>query len=155
MNYPEFKEAFKDGEWFGGHLVKRDGLFYKLVKTDDGKILKSLTYDELSDFDKDKVAENLAKREEESSRLETFVNELLPARKALVDYVVKNGKKVSRSNISESEYYEVKALDGSIYHVRVSHHVYPTGSMTSMLYNKIDSTDYDCRPYLKLFGIKL
>lgn len=153
MKYPEFREEFKDGEWFGGHIVRKNGLFYKLVKTDEGKVLKSFTYDELQDRDKAKVAEELSKKEEEMKRLEEFVNEMLPARYKLIDYVKKNGKFVGRSNVSESEYYSVKAVDGMVYKVRISSHVYPTGSMTSMLNNTIDTTDYDCREFLKLFGL--
>ena len=99
------------------------------------------------------IAEEMSKKEEEISRLEEFVSELLPARNKLIDYVKKNGKFVSRSNISESEYYSVKAVDGMLYKVRISSHVYPTGSMTSMLNNTIDTTDYDCREFLKLFGL--
>lgn len=153
MKYPEFREEFKDGEWFGGHIVRKNGLFYKLVKTEKGKVLMSFTYDELQEGDKAKIAEEMFKKEEEISRLEEFVSELLPARNKLIDYVKKNGKFVSRSNISESEYYSVKAVDGMIYKVRISSHVYPTGSMTSMLNNTIDTTEYDCREFLKLFGL--
>lgn len=153
MKYPEFREQFKDGEWFGGHIVRKNGLFYKLVKTEEGKVLMSFTYDELKEGDKEKIAEEMSKKEEEISRLEEFVSELLPARNKLIDYVKKNGKFVSRSNISESEYYSVKAVDGMLYKVRISSHVYPTGSMTSMLNNTIDTTDYDCREFLKLFGL--
>lgn len=153
MKYPEFREQFKDGEWFGGHIVRKNGLFYKLVKTEKGKVLMSFTYDELQEGDKAKIAEEMFKKEEEISRLEEFVSELLPARNKLIDYVKKNGKFVSRSNISESEYYSVKAVDGMLYKVRISSHVYPTGSMTSMLNNTIDTTDYDCREFLKLFGL--
>lgn len=149
----EFREQFKDGEWFGGHIVRKNGLFYKLVKTKDGKVLMSFTYDELQEGDKAKIAEEMSKKEEEIRRLEEFVSELLPARNKLIDYVKKNGKFVSRSNISESEYYSVKAVDGMLYKVRISSHVYPTGSMTSMLNNTIDTTDYDCREFLKLFGL--
>lgn len=153
MKYPEFREQFKDGEWFGGHIVRKNGLFYKLVKTEEGKVLMSFAYDELQEGDKAKIAEEMSKKEEEISRLEEFVSELLPARNKLIDYVKKNGKFVSRSNISESEYYSVKAVNGMLYKVRISSHVYPTGSMTSMLNNTIDTTDYDCRKFLKLFGL--
>lgn len=153
MKYPEFREEFKDGEWFGGHIVRKNGLFYKLIKTEAGKVLKSFTYDELQEGDKAKVAEEMSKKEDEMRSLEVYLSDLLPARNKLIDYVRVNGKFVSRSNISESEYYSVKAVDGMIYKVRISSHVYPTGSMTSMLNNTIDTTDYDCRDYLKLFGL--
>lgn len=153
MKYPEFREEFKDGEWFGGHIVRKNDLFYKLVKTEAGKVLMSFTYDELQEGDKAKVEEEMSKKEEEVRRLEEYLSVLLPARNKLIDYVKENGKFVSKSNISESEYYSVKALDGFVYKVRISSHVYPTGSMTSMLNKTIDTTDYDCREYLKLFGI--
>lgn len=155
MTYVEFHDLFRDGEWFGGHLVKKDGLFYFREWTEEGRVLKSSTYDELSDTLKNKVNRITAEKEEKQKLLEIFVNELLPARKALIDYVIKNGRMTGKSKVSESEYYSVKALDGLSYKVRISGHVYPTGSMTSMLLQTIDTTDYDCRPYLKLFGIEL
>ena len=153
MKYPEFREAFKHGRWFGGHIVLKDGMYYKLVKTETGKVLMSYTYDELSAFDKNKIAEETAKYEESLNRLDIFIKEIQPARIRLIDYVKKKGRLISRSNQSESEYYNVEDINGVTYNVRISGHKYPTGSMTNMVYHTIDTTDYDCRPYCKLFGI--
>lgn len=153
MKYPEFREAFKHGTWFGGHIVLQDGLYYKLVKTDDGKVLKSFSYDELTDYDRNKISEELEKKEESFKNLDLFIHEIQPARIRLIEYVKKNGRLVSRSNQSESEYYNIEYVDGITYNVRISGHKYPTGSMTCLMYHQIDTTDYDCRPYCKLFGI--
>lgn len=89
MKYPEFREAFKHGTWFGGHIVLQDGLYYKLVKTDDGKVLKSFSYDELTDYDRNKISEELEKKEESFKNLDLFIHEIQPARIRLIEYVKK------------------------------------------------------------------
>lgn len=150
MKYPEFREQFKHGEWFGGHLVKVDNLYYKLVKTEEGKILKSFNYDELTELEKEKINTQRQKEEKLFSEFKT----IWPAYFLFIDYVKNNGELFDRSNISESEYWKVKAIDGSYYIVRISNHRHPTGSMTDIMNHKIDSTDSDCRRYCKLFGIK-
>ena len=130
MKYPEFREQFKNATWYRGHLCEQNSIFYKLVKVDGEKQkqLKSFTYDELSDKDKQLIADVKAEKAEQDKNLNEFV-------------------------VSESEYWQVKGIDGMNYTIRISGHRYPTGSMTNLLLNKIDSTDFDCRTYCKLLGI--
>ena len=126
-----------------------------MVKVDGEKQkqLKSFTYDELSDKDKQPIAEVKAEKADKDKNLDEFMKSILPSKKALVAYVQEHGKLADRSNVSESEYWQVNGIDGMNYIVRVSGHRYPTGSMTNLALNKIDSTDFDCRPYCKLLGI--
>lgn len=126
-----------------------------MVKVDGEKQkqLKSFTYDELSDKDKQLIAEVKAEKADKDKNLDEFMKSILPAKKALVAYVQEHGKLADRSNVSESEYWSIKGVDGMNYIVRISGHRYPTGSMTNLALNKIDSTDFDCRPYCNLLGI--
>lgn len=155
MKYPEFREQFKNATWFRGHLCEQNGFFYKLIKVEGEKQkqLKSFTYDELSERDKQLISEVEAENTERDKNLREFVHSILPAKYALINYVRNNGKLSDRSNVSESEYWTIKGVDGMNYTVRISGHRYPTGSMTNLLLNKIDSTDFDCRPYCQLLGI--
>jgi len=155
MKYPEFREQFKHATWYRGHLCEQNGNFYKLVKVDGEKQkqLKSFTYDELTDKDKQLIADVKAENAERDKHIDEFVKSILPAKNALISYVQEHGKLMDRSNVSESEYWHVKGIDGMNYTIRISGHRYPTGSMTNLLLNKIDSTDFDCRPYCKLLGI--
>ena len=79
---------------------------------------------------------------------------MIPARETLIAYVKEHGRLVCRSKQSESEYWSVKAADGSVYKVRISGHRYPTGSMTDLTCHSINTTDYDCRRFLELFSLK-
>ena len=156
MKYPEYRQAFKNAQWFGGHLCFQNGVYYKLVRVEGEKekILKQFTYDELGSKDKSLIEESLKNEEKEAERLRLLFNELIPAREKLIDYVQANGNLVDRSCQSESEYWYVKSpVNGMSYKVRISGHVYPTGSMTDLALNVIDTTDCDCRRFLKLFNI--
>ena len=156
MKYPEYREAFKSAQWFGGHLCKQGDVYYKLVREEVGKekVLKAFSYDELGDGDKSLIEQMINKREESDAKLVEYFRNILPARQKLVEYVRTHGKLTERSQVSESEYWSVKsATDGKEYTVRISGHVYPTGSMTNIGLNVIDSTDDDCREYCKLLGI--
>ncbi len=157
MKYPEYREAFKKAQWFEGHLCKQDGIYYKLVRVEGEKEkrLKQFSYDELGDKDKALIERVTKKEEEKEERLQLFLQVLQPARNKFIDYVQANGQLVSRSNQSESEYWHVTSpKDGCIYTVRISGHVYPTGSMTNIHMYTLDTTDYDCRRFLELFGLQ-
>lgn len=154
MKYPEFREMYKEATWYGGWLCKLDGMYYKLVKTGEKrKEVISFDYDELSDKDKSLVEQKNREEEIAVANLAQFLNKIAPAKERLIDYVQKNGKLKDHSNISESEYWLVKGLNGMTYTVRISGHRYPTGSMTNLALNVIDTTDDDCREYCKIFGI--
>lgn len=155
MKYPEFREQFKHATWYRGHLCEKNGNFYKLVKVDGEKQkqLKSFTFDELSDKDKQLIAEVNAEIADRDKHLDEFMKSILPAKNALISYVQEHGKLMDRSNVSESEYWQVKGIDGMNYIVRISEHRHPIGSMTDLSLNKIDSTDFDCRKYCRLLGI--
>lgn len=154
MKYPEFKDAYKDATWYGGHLCKKNGLYYKLVKkADKMKEVVSFTYEELSDKDKTLVQQVTEERANAAAELTDYFHNVLPAKQKLIDYVRTNGILNERSKVSESEYWRIKATDGTFYKVRISGHRYPTGSMTNLNLNVIDTTDDDCRQYCKIFGI--
>lgn len=154
MKYPEFREMYKKATWYGGWLCKLDGVYYKLVKIGEKKReVMSYNYDELSDKEKALVEQITKENEAACARLAEFFYNLAPAKKRLIDYVQKNGILKGRSNVSESEYWVVKGIDGIPYTVRISGHRYPTGSMTNLNLNIIDTTDDDCRQYCKIFGI--
>ena len=78
MKYPEFREQFKHATWYGGHLCEQNSIFYKLVKVDGEKQkqLKSFTYDELSDKDKQLIAEVKAENAERDKHLDEFVKSI-------------------------------------------------------------------------------
>lgn len=157
MKYPEYRDTFKGAQWFGGHLCLQDGVYYKLVRVEGEKEkqLKQFTYGELGDKDKDTISRVAKERGVSEERLRFYFQVLLPARNKFVDYVQTNGKLVSRSNQSESEYWQVASpLNGYIYTVRISGHVYPTGSMTNIDMYTLDTTDYDCRRFLELFNLQ-
>ena len=158
MKYPDYRTAFSKAHWFGGHLcLADDGLYYKLVRVDGEKEkqLKSFTYDELDDKNKGIIEQTLKDERESTERLKFFFTVLKPARCKLIEYVKTNGRLESRSNQSESEYWSVKSpVNGMYYNVRISGHVYPTGSMTNLNLNIIDTTDYDCRQFLELFSLQ-
>ena len=94
MKYPEFREQFKNATWYRGHLCEQNSIFYKLVKVDGEKQkqLKSFTYDELSDKDKQLIADVKAEKAEQDKNLNEFVHSILPAKNALISYVQKHGK---------------------------------------------------------------
>lgn len=156
MKYPEYREVFKDAKWFRGHLCLKDGRYYKLVRV-DGKREKQLlqfSYDELQDRDKELIEAVDKEEAEKDSRIIEYFRELLPAKQKLIDYVRANGRLVSRSKQSESEYWAIKSpVNGLGYQVRISGHVYPTGSMTNLNLSIIDTTDRDCRRFLELFNL--
>ena len=156
MKYPEYREAFKNAHWFGGQLCKHGDAYYKLVRVEGEKEkqLRQFTYDELGDRDKELIEQVNKEREESDARLVDYFHNILPSRQKLVDYVRRHGQLAERSHISESEYWSVKSeVNGREYTVRISGHVYPTGSMTNVNLGVIDSTDEDCREYCKLLGI--
>lgn len=157
MKYPEYRQVFKNARWFEGHLCLQDGVYYKLVRVESEKEkqLKQFTYEELGEKDKATIKRVTKEREESDERLLFYFHVLLPARNKFIDYVKKNGKLVSRSNQSESEYWEVVSpKDGFFYKIRISGHVYPTGSMTDVSMRILDTTDYDCRRFLELFNLQ-
>ena len=154
MKYPEFRDAYKDATWYGGHLCKKNSLYYKLVKkVGKMKEVVSFTYEELSDKDKALVQQVTKERAVIANELADYYVNVLPAKQRLIDYVHANGTMKDRSNISESEYWNVKGVDGFSYTVRISGHRYPTGSMTNLELHIIDTTDDDCRAFCKLFGL--
>lgn len=156
MKYPEYREALKNAQWFGGHLCKKGDMYYKLVRVEGEKEkqLRSFIYDELGDGDKHLVEQVVKEREESDAKLVDFFRNVLTARLRLVNYVKEHGKLTERSHISESEYWNVKStVDDREYTVRISGHIYPTGSMTNLSLGVIDSTDEDCREYCRLLGI--
>lgn len=155
MKYPEYRDEFKDARWFRGHLCFRDGYYYKLVRVDGEKEkqLMKFTYDELQDRDKEIIVQ-VEEEERESAAWRTYYHEtLLPAREKLIAYVRENGR-LSNTSQWGSEYWVVKSpVNGINYGVRISGHVNPAGSQTRMPYNSIDTTDEDCREFLKLFNL--
>ena len=157
MKYPEYRQIFKDAQWFEGHLCLQKGVYYKLVRVEGEKEkqLKQFTYEELDKKDKDTIKRVTKEREESDERLLFYFQVLLPARNKFIDYVRTNGKLVSRSNQSESEYWEVQSpKNGFFYKIRISGHIYPTGSMTNVSMYTLDTTDYDCRRFLELFNLQ-
>lgn len=163
MTYPEFRSQFSDNDckWYGGHLVKKGDLYYKLVKiySEDNpksytKELKSYTYNELTEWELNKIADQERKDQEDAKNIDLVFGQLIPAREKVIDYVMTNGRLADRSNQSESEYWYVKSRkDNLTYKVRISGHVYPTGSMTNVLMQVLDTTDYDCRRFIEILGI--
>lgn len=140
MKVQEFKEQFKEAEWITGHLCRTGETYHRLLK---GELLE-LRFAELREGDKEAVF----RHEETQREIEFAHNVLWPARDKLEEYVKSNGKFLRQSNKSSSEYWYCGG-----YKFRISSHRYPTGSMTDLTLNVIDTTDEDCRPYLKLLGI--
>ena len=111
MTYPEFRSQFSgnDCKWYGGHLVKKGDLYYKLVKiySEDNpksytKELKSYTYNELTEWELNKIADQEKKDQEDAKNIALVFGQLIPAREKVIDYVKTNGKLADRSNQSES-----------------------------------------------------
>lgn len=145
--YPEFKESYK-GQWISGHLVKVEDMYYHHAK----RVVTEYSFDELPI----NLSELVSKFEDENSDAEFRAEEIrrnVAASCALKNWAKKNAHKVVRSNISESEYYTVNHNDKT-YTIRVSGHMYPTGSMTDLSFNKIDSTDTCCARYCDMLGIQ-
>ena len=149
IKYPEFKEQFSHATWFTGHFCKSGDLYYYHSK----RVLVELSFEELNDNQLAAVAEYDKKQEEEDANIAEMKRNI-KAHNALVAWAIDNHYLMTRSNQSESEYYFVRHTDGKTYEVRVSGHRYPTGSMTDMLMNKIDSTDTCCAKYCEMLGIK-
>lgn len=149
IKYPEFKKQYKRERWITGHLIRLDGMYYQHSK----RVITEYSYDELPDF----MKESVARYEQEQLELDAQMLEVkrnIQAHNALVEWARTNAHCMSRSNHSESEYYFVKHTDGRTYEIRVSGHRYPTGSMTDMMLNKIDTTDTCCAKYCDMLGIK-
>lgn len=148
IKYPEFKERFK-GRAISGHLVQINDIYYFHAKG----MVTEYTFEELPDFLIEKVNAYNEKMADEDARIEEMKKNI-KAHNALVAWAKNNAYLMSRSNQSESEYYFVRHTDGKTYEIRVSGHRYPTGSMTDMIMNKIDSTDTCCAKYCDMLGIK-
>lgn len=149
VKYPEFKEQYRKESWITGHLVRVEGMYYKHSK----RVITEYSYDELPDF----MKEDVAKYEQKQIELDVQMIEMkrnINAHYALVEWAKENAYQMTRSNQSESEYYFVRHTDGKTYEVRVSGHRYPTGSMTDMMLNKIDTTDTCCAKYCEMLGIR-
>lgn len=149
IKYPEFREEFKNATWFTGHFCKVGDLYYNHSK----KVLTELTYDELNEYQLEKIADYNKKQEEEDIKIAEMKRNI-KAHNALVAWAKENHYQMSRSNQSESEYYFVQHTDGNVWQIRVSGHRYPTGSMTDMMLHKIDSTDTCCARYCDMLGIE-
>lgn len=124
-------------------------MYYKHSK----RVITEYSYDELPDF----MKEDVAKYEQKQIELDVQMIEMkrnINAHYALVEWAKENAYQMTRSNQSESEYYFVRHTDGKTYEVRVSGHRYPTGSMTDMMLNKIDTTDTCCAKYCEMLGIR-
>lgn len=150
IKYPEFKEQYKNASWITGHLVMVDGKYYWHSKR---TVYEYSSYEELPEFHQASVDAYNEKKAEETVLVEGMKRNI-KAHNALVEWAKTNAYQMSRSNQSESEYYFVHHTDGNTYEVRVSGHRYPTGSMTDMLRNKIDSTDTCCAKYCEMLGIE-
>lgn len=149
VKYPEFKQQYKNASWITGHLVRLEGMYYQHSK----RVVIEYSYEELPDF----IKEDVAKYEQKQMELDAQMIEVkrnINAHYALVEWAKTNAFQMTRSNQSESEYYFVRHTDGITYEVRVSGHRYPTGSMTDMMLNKIDSTDNCCAKYCDMLGIE-
>ncbi len=156
----DIKATTEDIKMYGAHLCMVDGYYYKTLKVSKDnpnggkkkyydKYLLKRTYDELDESEKQKIEEVKAKDEE----MKFYKEVLTPAKEKFKAYVRENGTFICQSNQSESEYYRVKGVDGLNYKVRISGHFYPTGSMTDLSMQVIDTTDYDCREFCKIVGI--
>lgn len=150
IKYPEFKEQYNRAAWITGHLVMLDGKYYWHSKR---AITEYSSYEELPEFHQASVDAYNQKQAEESALIEEMKRNI-KAHYALVEWARENAYQMTRSNQSESEYYFVRHTDGKTYEIRVSGHRYPTGSMTDMIMNKIDSTDTCCAKYCDMLGIK-
>lgn len=137
------------GERLSDSIIKSGDCFYFRRYSEIDKKTK----DELTDEEQSKIDYLLSKKEEEARFMKEYFGSILPAKEKLIAYVQEHGTLSDRSNVSESEYWHCKGIDGMTYTVRISGHVHPTGSMTSSSLNKIDTTDYDCRRYLSIFGL--
>ena len=149
VKYPVFKEQYKHASWITGHLVKVEGMYYQHSK----RVITEYSYDKLPLF----MKEDVAKYEQRQIELDAQMLEVkrnIKAHYALVEWARENAYQMTRSNQSESEYYFVRHTDGRTYEIRVSGHRYPTGSMTDMMLNKIDTTDTCCAKYCDMLGIK-
>ena len=143
MKYPEYREQFKDAKRYKGHLCYKGGLYYKFIKHG----LITLKYDELSDFDKKIIAQVIEEEKAKTEQMNFFLNVLIPAKNKVIKYAREHGV-LERSSQSESEYWRVNG-----YTIRISGHIYPTGSMTDYTLGILDTTDYDCREFCKILGI--
>lgn len=153
MKYPEFRKMFERAKWYGGHLCKQGDLFFKLVKTNNGKHLAFFTYSQLSENDLSNIESIERQEQERDERVREYNRTVLVPRVRLEQYVMDHGTLIDRSMQSESEYWTCKGVDGTCYYVRISSHKHPTGSMTDMNLRKLDLMSDNCASYLKLFGL--
>ena len=153
MKYPEFREKFKNAQWFGGHLCYQDGLYYRLVRTDIGKKVISYTEDQLTDWDKI-VIEREKKMEIEWAK--GFVdNTLSPiaSRYKLEEYAREHGRLVRKDYTNRIEYWEVQSLkDGNFYTVSLCMG-FPFKTLSAFACRFEDMDEMDCRNECELLGI--
>ena len=153
MKYPEFREKFKNAQWFGGHLCYQDGLYYRLVRTDIGKKVISYTEDQLTDWDKT-VIEREKKMEIEWAK--GFVdNTLSPiaSRYKLEEYAREHGRLVRKDYTNRIEYWEVQSLkDGNFYTVSLCMG-FPFKTLSAFACRFEDMDEMDCRNECELLGI--
>lgn len=153
IKYPEFRERFKNAQWFGGHLCYQDGLYYRLVRTDIGKKVISYTEDQLTDWDKT-VIEREKKMEIEWAK--GFVdNTLSPiaSRYKLEEYAREHGRLVRKDYTNRIEYWEVQSLkDGKFYTVSLCMG-FPFKTLGAFACRFEDMDDMDCRNECELLGI--
>lgn len=153
IKYPEFRERFKNAQWFGGHLCYQDGLYYRLVRTDIGKKVISYTEDQLTDWDKT-VIEREKKMEIEWAK--GFVdNTLSPiaSRYKLEEYAREHGRLVRKDYTNRIEYWEVQSLkDGNFYTVSLCMG-FPFKTLSAFACRFEDMDEMDCRNECELLGI--
>lgn len=153
MKYPEFREKFKNAQWFGGHLCYQDGLYYRLVRTDIGKKVIFYTEDQLTDWDKT-VIEREKKMEIEWAK--GFVdNTLSPiaSRYKLEEYAREHGRLVRKDYTNRIEYWEVQSLkDGNFYTVSLCMG-FPFKTLSAFACRFEDMDEMDCRNECELLGI--
>lgn len=153
MKYPEFREKFKNAQWFGGHLCYQDGLYYRLVRTDIGKKVISYTEDQLTDWDRT-VIEREKKMEIEWAK--GFVDNMLSpiaSRYKLEEYAREHGRIVRKDYTNRIEYWEVQSLkDGKFYTVSLCMG-FPFKTLGAFACRFEDMDDMDCRNECELLGI--
>ena len=148
IKFPDFKKRFKGSE-ISAHLVRINNNYFYHSK----RIVVEYSYEELPDFLKSKVEEFNKKMEDFNKEMEEAERNIR-AHRALVAWATSNSFTMTRSQRSESEYHSIRHADGNIYKIRISGHRHPTGSMTNLALNNIDSTDYYCcAKYCDMLGI--